>query len=201
MAICFDVDGVIADFSRGFSAVVQELTSGRAPLVEDYSEVKTWQWAPWYWPEGFSNELNEEAWAYIGRSWNFWANLVPLFPHDMSYLAPRARSVPIVFMTRREGPLAWEQTVAFLDRWNVREPLVQRVKSGEEKDTLCARLGINTIVDDNPKTLERCRDAGMNTIAMSWPYNEQVEGVRRATSLRQAIELAQMLDARNKKGA
>ena len=185
--IACDMDGIITNFSLGFSKVVNSLTNGRAPLVTSYDQVKSWQWKPWYWKEGFTNKLNEKAWDWIHASPTFWRDLEPLFPDDMAYLASIARTEPVVFMTRREGLGAWEQTVLWLQNHGIEEPLVVRVRSGEEKWELCQRMGIQVLIDDNPKTLEAAKEAGMDVVTVSWPYNEHLLEVTRGYSLGTAL--------------
>src|SRR3972149_3030766 len=172
--IACDMDGIVTNFSLGFSKVVNSLTNGRAPLVTSYNEVKSWQWKPWYWKEGFTNKLNERAWDWIHASPTFWRDLEPLFPDDMAYLASIARTEPVVFMTRREGLGAWEQTVLWLQSHGIEEPLVIRVRSGEEKWEICQRMGIQVLIDDNPKTLEAAKDVGLSVVTIDWPYNASV---------------------------
>src|SRR3990170_7956993 len=97
-----------------------------------------------------------------------------LFPDDMAYLASIARTEPVVFMTRREGLGVWEQTVLWLQNHGIEEPLVVRVRSGEEKWEICKKMGIKVLIDDSPKTLEAAKEAGMEAVKISWPYNEHV---------------------------
>jgi len=175
--IACDMDGIVTNFSLGFSQVVNKLTDGRAPLVTSHDQVKAWQWKPWYWPEGFTNKLNEKAWDWIHASPTFWRDLEPLFPDDIPYLASIARTEPVVFMTRREGLGAWEQTVLWLQNHGIEEPLVVRVRSGEEKWEICQRMGIRVLIDDNPKTLMAAKEAGMDALRIDWPYNEHLIGI------------------------
>ena len=193
--IAVDMDGVVTNFCSSFSNVIRGLTNGRAPRVVDYNEVATWAWKPWYWLGEFTNKLNERAWKCVLGSPAFWFSLEELFPRDTPLLRQLNRDVPLVFMTRRDGIQPWSQTVEWLGSRGIREPLVVRVRAGEEKHELCRRMGIKTIIDDNPKTLELCRDAGMKVVAMSWPYNKHVTQVWRCTSLGQALNAAIAADA------
>ena len=178
-----DLDGIVTNFCLGFSQVVRRLTDGRAPLVTSYDQVKSWQWKPWYWLGEFTDELNEQAWEWIHASPTFWRDLEPLFPDDMAYLASIARTKPVIFMTRREGLGVWEQTVLWLQNHGIEEPLVVRVRSGEEKWEICERMGIKVLIDDSPKTLVAAKEAGMDVLRVGWPYNEHLVGIPFATRL------------------
>lgn len=193
--IACDVDGVITDFALGFSQVVQRLTDGRAPLVTSYKEIKAWEWPSWYWPEGFSEELNEQAWAEIFKSNSFWRDLEPLFPADLPYLQDSANGVPLVFLTRRDGMNPWGQTADWFRDYGIDEPLVVRLRSGEEKHDVCRRMGINAMIEDAPRYTEMALNDGMSVVLMSWPYNSHLShpNLHRAYSLREALQIAKVL--------
>lgn len=191
--IAVDMDGIVTDFSYGFSKVVRDLTGGRAPLVYNYDEIRTWRWEPWYWPEGFTNELNEEAWARVGRDGSFWKNLKALYPDDLEDLRQLHDGRGVVFMTRRQGVYPWHQTVDWLERHGIYEPLLYVIRSGEEKHDLCHDMGVPVLIDDNPKTMEAARDAGMHVVTITYPYNESVKNVTRTGNLGDALRVATIL--------
>ena len=190
--IAVDMDGIVSNFSLGFSKVVRELTAGAAPLVTNYDDITEWEWLPWYWKGRFSAKLNEQAWDEINRSFDFWQGLEPLFPEQMDELRAMNARREVVFMTRREGKDAFWQTMDWLDKYGIKEALLIRVHGGEEKHVLCKMLGINTIIDDAPKTMKLCRDAGMHVVTITWPYNESITGVSRATDLTGALLAAKI---------
>jgi len=195
MAIACDLDGIVADFTHGFSRHINEMTGGAAPIVNNYSTVKTWAWETWYWPGEFDSEMNEQAWHQILQSPDFWLELHAIFPEQMGLLKRAARRIPIVFMTRRDGNKPYNQTLKWLQNWGVKEPMLVRIHSGEEKSEWCKALGIRTLIDDSPKNMEEAKAAGLNVVTITWPYNMDVSGVHRAADLAGALQLAEEVDS------
>lgn len=184
--IALDMDGCVTNFIRAYTSIAKTIDK-RAPIVTDYNEVKSWEFRDWWWPEGYTEELNERVWHRILNSPTFWMAPVPLFPHDMPFLASKVRGkYSIVFMTRRDGVDPWGQTVWWLKTHGIAEPLVVRVRSGEEKGELCHQMGIRVLIDDAPKYIEASRNK-VHIVMPVWPYNEHVQGVTRVKSLGDAI--------------
>lgn len=103
---------------------------------------------------------------------NFWLSLPPLFPREMAALVTVANEVPCVFITRRDGPKAWEQTIAWLQQYGITEPHVYRVKSGEEKSQICKRFGVSVMIEDCPQYAEELLQHGVPVEMVLWKYNE-----------------------------
>jgi hypothetical protein len=90
----------------------------------------------------------------------------------MKTLNEQAGEHPIMFITRRDGPGAWQETVSWLHRWGIDNPLVYVCKPGEEKSAVCKRMKIETIIDDSPKYARELLDNDIQVIMPRWKYNE-----------------------------
>ncbi len=175
-----DVDGVVADFAEGFSRLLNNLDGrdSKLPIILGNKSAE-WDWNKWYAPDIISRpdlkNLIEEAWeGNIKKKGNvLWSGLKPLFPDSMQMLNIVAREAPIVFMSRRDGPGAWQETSAWLHRYGVDDPMVYIIKPGEEKSDICKRMGIKTIIDDSPNYALLLLLNKINVIMPMWDYNKE----------------------------
>ena len=188
------MDGVLANFTEGYTRMAGRVNP-EAPIVSDYQRVLSWDFRDWYWKEGYTEELNDNVWERIMESDRFWFTLKPLWPFQMNFLRDIHRN-NVVFMTRRDGVEPWFQTVKWLEFNGIKEPLVVRVKSGEEKGHLCNDLGIRVLVDDSPKHIKPAIEAGLIVVKMCWPYNVQVKTPYAAHNLKDALDTAIMVNQR-----
>ena len=173
-----DIDGVVANFSHGFSLLLYTLDGkDRLPIVED-NDCRSWDWNEWYAQDEISRSelkmLIERAWEeHIKIRGNvLWSTLSPLFPDAMETLNKHAGKHPVMFITRRDGPGAWQETVSWLHRYGVDYPLVYVCKAGEEKSDICHRMRIDTIIDDSPKYAQELLDNDIQVIMPRWRYNK-----------------------------
>lgn len=191
-AIACDIDGVVANFCAGFSKLCHTLNPD-APII-NYHDVTAWNWHDWY---GHDDTI-EEAWKIIRADPSqelFWLGLDPMF--DLTYLRSVYREWPVVFMTRRDGGLAWFQTAQWLGKQGIDEPLLYKVRSGEEKSKLCAKLGISTIIEDSPAYAQEALDAGMNVVLVTYQYNVHIpkqKRLRRVFNLERALIVARRMN-------
>src|SRR3990170_7774039 len=141
-AIACDLDGVVTNFALAFSQQARFLDN-RAPIV-DYDDVESWDWHTWYMkghPE--ASRIIEDTWRYIrsNRHSTFWQTPIPLY--SLETLQEVYRTWPVVFVSRRDGGWAYQDTIAWLVKHGVSEPLLYLCRSGEEKHEICAKLGIS----------------------------------------------------------
>lgn len=203
MIVAVDLDGVVTNWAKGFSTLCN-IINPLAPIIED-NNCPAWVWQDWYGEkqgiEGKKrDEIIENAWEMAHGVPFFWTDLDELFPEDMPRLREHYREWPIVFMTRREGVEPMVQTWSWLHARGVEEPLIIRVRSGEEKGEWCKKLGITTIIEDSPKYADEILEKGVKLIMLKWPYNEQwrLENIRtpgwyEADTLGHALSLAALL--------
>jgi len=191
-AFAVDIDGCISSFSKAFSSLCHEIDR-RAPIVE-HADAIAWRWQDWYAPElsrNLTKRLIEMTWHKIKNSRTFWSDAEPLFPDDMPLLAEMSDEQPLIFITRRDGIDPWGQTVGWLRKHGIREPLVYCVKSGEEKSDVMDKLGLQLIIEDSPKYVtEDLLPAGKSVILIDWQYNRRIRGERllRVPDLKTALE-------------
>lgn len=115
--ISFDLDGVLANFTRNFTRIANRLF--KTPIGDSHSQ-ESWMFED-YPPLGLDKAKCDEVWKVIKSSKDFWANLDPLNPSIMFSIEKIKNKI---FITNRPGELPREQSVAFLERWGVYEPKV-----------------------------------------------------------------------------
>ena len=126
----------------------------------------------------------------------FWYNHNPLFPDAHPELRAMHREQPIVFITRRQGHNAFEQTYHFLrDKCGIKEPLLYHTRAGEEKSGIAQKLGVSVAIEDNPKVIIDYAKHGIGVVAIDYPYNDDInQFVYRAKTLGEALVKARSLD-------
>ena len=201
MIFACDVDGVVANFTEGFSRLLYRLDGkDRLPIVKN-NQAESWEWRDWYAtdiiPRPELTSLLEEAWEnHIKVKSNvLWSKLEPLFPDTMEMLNKASREHPIIFITRRDGPGAWAETSSWLHRWGIDNPMVYVIKPGEEKGDVCRKMGIKTIIDDSPKYAPELLKKGISVVMPMWEYNNEflMTHLYKEKKLFAAIDLEQSL--------
>lgn len=142
--ISFDLDGVLANFTRGFTRIGARLfgsTPGDQPSQ-----------ASWIFEEVPELELTKERvghpikgggmWAEVIKSPSFWANLDPI---NVSIMHTIDKIKNKVFITNRLGVQPREQSVSFLERWGVIEP---NVIVAADKGPVAQKLNVTAHLDD-----------------------------------------------------
>jgi hypothetical protein len=174
--VIYDIDGVLANFTRGFVDTMREIDH-EAPPCDGPHAAPAWGFEEWYWPEVPRNRvkaLSELAWKRIHSVPSFWSGLHPLI-NSREFMKIRNSERTPVFMTRREPRLAWSHTLGWLQKYGIMEPVLVRVRAGEEKHELAQLLGQDTLVDDKPENCLMAAEAGMQVLMMKYPYNQHVE--------------------------
>lgn len=119
--ISFDLDGVLRNFTRGFTRVAHQLFG--TPVGDGLSQQN---WFFEHFPQlGLDKDMCEwhkgPIWTAIKSSETFWQDLDPF---NVSIM-PRINAIKNkVFITNTVGVKSHEQSVAFLERWGVWEPNV-----------------------------------------------------------------------------
>lgn len=137
-----DVDGVLANYTKGYAKLAWEITKKLAPL------------APSHWLDlGDLTEGDDRlVWETINRTF-FWQNLESLpFTGSLPSLCVRHR---VYFVTTRPENSArqiQEQTAAWLNNHGVLYPSVI-IAPSNKKDILNA-LDLDYYIDDKPENLE-----------------------------------------------
>lgn len=112
-AIGFDMDGVLAGFTRGYGNLIQEVSGRNLWEPGDFTDPPVWDWDKL---RGYTNAERSATWERIMGSSRFWRDLPPL-PGAFD-LANRLRDIvryqDVYFITSRVGYTAKSQTEKWL---------------------------------------------------------------------------------------
>lgn len=146
--ISFDVDGVLANFTRGFTRYCNLLF--HTPVC-DFAPMH------WYFEEwdrlGLTKEQVGAAWKFMEVDPDFWAELDPFNPSVM----PRINAIKNrVFITNRAGVDPKRQTERFLEAWGIQNPLVHLAS---DKVPVAKELKVVAHIDDYPPNCVQLKKA------------------------------------------
>ena len=161
--IAFDVDGVLANFTRGFTRVGNRLFG--TPIA-DIPAQRSWMFED-------SPELSLDKaqckiiWDVILKSPCFWRDLDPV---NVSVMQRIDRIRNKVFITNRFGQNPQQQTVDFLTKWGISSPEVIMAK---DKSAVCAERNVVAIIDDFTDNVKLLRESNPNMYValLDVPYN------------------------------
>jgi hypothetical protein len=139
LRVGFDLDGVLADFRGGFSALAQEvlheeIDAGLDPGAPPRSDLDI-----------------DRVWTALGKSHNWWTRLRPFEPEQIARLYTLARDGrwEVVFLTKRppsRGDTVQFQTQWWLERHGFLLPAVITVPGS--RGELANALRLDLLVDD-----------------------------------------------------
>lgn len=166
LKIGFDVDGVLADFSKRFT----ELANRKFNKTVNYKDQTVWDYNEFYTPEEI-----ESVWSDIKATTDFWFDLerlhrIPLWVQNQHQLWFITSRVPVKGMPtelQTAGWLHWLQDINY--------PQVIVVNQWHEKPTLYKALHLDAFIDDKPETVTEMRKRHQNCYVMDQPYNSKVE--------------------------
>jgi hypothetical protein len=162
--IAFDLDGVLANFTRGFTRIANHLYG---TPVGDHPSQESWMFEEL--PAlGLDKAKCDGVWKVINESPTFWANLDPFNPSVM-FLIEKIKNK--VFITNRPGIMPREQSVAFLERWGVYSPTVI---VASDKVPVLRDHKVVAMIDDYYKNCFPIREAipECYTAMLHTPYNK-----------------------------
>lgn len=149
MVLQLDVDGVLANFTEGFHAL----------LLREFPELKP-LWAregfvpgtpPDFWddlPPHVTEDMSRRVWQLIWRSQTFWEELSPLAaPEEFLRLCHLGRRhIPLYFVTSRVGATAKHQTEVWLGRHM--PGVIPTVIISHKKADAALAVGATHVLDD-----------------------------------------------------
>lgn len=158
MNICFDIDGVLADFGENMSRVVNLRWPGRIPA--GYNPPN------WDYTDNIAKAEWSQIWDDIKATPEFWRRQLP-YERNVDAAVRYINSyteTTVYFMTARPdtiGQSSYEQTLGWLVNYGlypynreVTTPII--VKDPTEKTQIMIDLGIDFSIDDKQETVERC---------------------------------------------
>ena len=163
--IFIDLDGVVANFYKAFSTIIAQ----KYPDVPVVSQVDIEVWS-----NGLTPKQIDYGWRTVEKSPTFWYDLEPLAPLSVfRRLAAAHKDVPILFVTSREvgGDAAWGQSIRWLEKMGIKEPLVIRhVGRGRKGELVSIWNPIDMAIEDDPQQALAYARAGVEVALMDWPY-------------------------------
>lgn len=154
--VAYDIDGVLADFTSGFTQ--RAFVLGIVPHPWDGYSQRTWS---------FKFHV-DPVWASVDQDPRFWSDLDPLVTKkEVEMMNEMAESRQVIYATHRRG--AEKQTMLWLERYGFPEG---PVFFDCDKRALYTSLGSQLIaaIDDRPETCALA-DQGIPMVTRDWPYN------------------------------
>lgn len=186
----FDVDGVLADFTRSFTKLAHERYGTR---VYSGGQQPNWHFSG---ENGLLTSEQETAlWQEIKGSNMFWMTVLPCVSpgeiHDMQDLARELnKGDDLIYLTSRVGKHPGRQTESWLKGNGFPEGEV--IINNAKRDFIQSNyLGHRVrIIEDRPDTIVELQDAGIWTATRDWQYNRHVEADHRVSSVSEFIGAA-----------
>lgn len=163
--VAFDIDGVLADFTLGFTSLAAEIGVVKEP------------WTGYEQPTFNFKFHVAPVWNAVDMKPRFWLDLQPLVTkHERELMNRMAEDVNIVYVTARKAS-AWEQTHKWLEKYGFPEGPVFFT---DDKVPLYLSMGtgLRWAIDDKPDTLRAMYLVGLPSIIRHWPYNSAAPGTR-----------------------
>ena len=149
----YDIDGVVAWFSKAIIERAQEMGYGADEFPQHPDDVTSWEMGPAF----------PLVWKSIKHSEEFWLDRIPAMP----YTLPISDNVDGYITSR---PVS--ETIS--QRWLLRKGYpyapVYNVPKPEMKTKLALELGVTHFIDDKIETVNQMRQAGIRAVLMIQPY-------------------------------
>lgn len=161
MRIGFDVDGLLADFTRSFMPLLVKVTGKNLFEPDDINNPPCWNWDI---HRGYTKDEQRAAWAVIKESPSFWTTLRPTSQLRtlQVMILDLLRNHEVYFITNRMGTDPKWQTELWL-RQHLQIDLPTVLISGAKG--LCAKaLKLDCYIDDNA---DNCNDV-INQTCEHW---------------------------------
>ena len=140
LVLMFDVDGVLAHFTLGYTKLLNSIAKSGPILTND--QVEEWDFDARLWPAN----VVRGAWEYIKQSDSFWYDLETLASsEDLLRVGSLQAQHDVYFTTSRPGKSSKIQTEMWLQKYNVFNPtVIVTNKKGE----VAKVLGADYAIDD-----------------------------------------------------
>lgn len=187
MKLVFDIDGVLADFIAGFTAMANAMFPG-VPVTRTH-EQPSWRGFP-----GMTETQVAAVWERIKTSRVFWLSLSPLItPAESERVNDLQIEHDVYFCTARVGKYAKNQTEDWLTDHGIWRP---SVVISNRKGEFCKAVQADAAIDDkaaNASFIDWNTDGRTRSYLLDRPYNRvpqefMASGVRRVSSLTEFLE-------------
>ena len=161
-----DLDGVLADFNRGFTILMNQVAGTRVTNPK----LDCWDWPNKYWPKADI----DKAWVVIRGNPDWWRQLQPYEPSRFHPLQQASlQGHELYFLTQRPGPGVKEATESWLISNGIYRPTVLMTP---DKGPVAAGLHLDALVDDRPENIHDVLNATLHTKCFIWdaPWNEEI---------------------------
>lgn len=176
MKIACDVDGVLANFTKGYNTLLANIAGEDKAPASTVESPPEWNWdVPVYGPD-----VVKEAWKRIESSDHFWMSLESLpGAYEALYKLRMPRHTgkhDIYFLTHRMGKHAKLQTEYWLDDYGFGDGATVLLVG--DKVPVLKALEIEAFIDDKPTTLEAVSTQlpDIKLYRPDWRYNAGCPG-------------------------
>ncbi len=187
-----DLDGVVADFTKKFSQFCNEIYGNKCYIIENYEDVKDWNWHKWY---PIKETEVEYVWNHIRKTRDFWTSLEILNKGQWEYFIDKigkSNNINVYFITTREetiGMTVAKQSALWLEMNSWKQPFVIKTF---QKEKFIANLNIEFFIDDKAENVINIKNSNPNcrVYAQDVPYNKRLLDIskveyKRVSGLRQ----------------
>ena len=183
--IQIDLDGVLADFTYGFTRLRNQFLSEVKPIISQSMQS--------VWRECSDNAIegNAEAWKSIRESSYFWEELPALASREeFKRLLDLQYVHDVYYVTAREGYRAKQQTEEWLRVYGIPNASVIMTAN---KAAFMRVVGVTYAIDDHPPfARDMALVPGASVYLKDMPYNQEwnslIAGVLRVPSLSEFID-------------
>ena len=166
--IVVDIDGVLADFSLSFTALMSRRSDEKTQSTRFQ---QTWRFED----SGYSKESVKDAWDYIDGNPSWWTALIPIPSRlEFSLLRELETHYTVVYLTNRhETDAVRDATQDWLNIYRIKGGLVFT----SDKAAWCSSRNVVGIIEDKPANIDAMNNAGLPVHCRQWEYNKDCAGM------------------------